>query len=159
MKYIKYINIIFIIFLSGQYYQTYGKNIVQYDNFDWDYIQTEHFDIYTYSSGKKNADLAAIESENAYENLSNLLNWKLKNRVSIIIYNSHNDFQQTNVIDMYLREGILGVTELMKNRMVVPYEGSLKDFKHVIYHELVHVFINDGVYGGSLKQLINSKYL
>ena len=55
-----------------------------------------------------------------------------------------------------MREGVGGVTELMKNRMVIPFDGSHKEFKHVIYHELVHVFINDGVYGGSLKNLINS---
>ena len=42
---------------------------------------------------------------------------------------------------MYMEEGIGGVTELMKNRMVIPYDGSLQQFKHVIYHELVHVFI------------------
>ena len=38
----------------GQYLQTYGKNIVQYDDFDWVYIQTEHFDIYTYATGEEN---------------------------------------------------------------------------------------------------------
>ena len=30
---------------------------------------------------------------------------------------------------MYLREGIGGVTELMKNRMVIPYDGDAKEFK------------------------------
>ena len=57
MKYIKYINIIFISLFFGQYLQTYGKNIVQYDDFDWVYIQTEHFDIYTYAPGEENGDL------------------------------------------------------------------------------------------------------
>ena len=47
-------------------------------------------------------------------------------------------------------EGVGGVTELFKNRMVIPYNGSLKELKHVIYHELVHVFINDGIYGAGI---------
>jgi hypothetical protein len=80
----------------------------------------------------------------------------LKHRVSIIIYNSHNDFQQTNVIGVYMREGIGGVTELYKNRVVIPFDGSNIEFKHVIHHELVHAFINDYIYGGSLKNRIQS---
>ena len=74
MRYIKYINIIFFVFAFTQYYQTYGKNIVQYDNFDWNYIQTEHFDIYTYSPGEDHAHLVAKEAEEAYQKLSTLLN-------------------------------------------------------------------------------------
>ena len=56
------------------------------------------------------------------------IGWGLKERSAIIYYNSHNEFQQTNVIEMYMREGIGGVTELIKNRMVIPYDGSLKRF-------------------------------
>ena len=156
MKYIKYINIIFIIVLSGQYYQTYGKNIVQYDDFNWEYIQTEHFDIYTYSPGEVHANLVAKESEEAYIKLSTLLNWRLKNRVSIIIYNSHNDFQQTNVVKQYMQEGIGRVTELFKNRVVIPFDGSLIEFRDVLHHELLHAFINDCVYGGSLRKKLTS---
>ena len=154
MKNIKYINIIFVALMFSQYYQTYGKNIVQYDDFDWVYIQTEHFDIYTYPPGEKNGDLVAIEAEKSYDNLSNLLNWELKNRVSIIVYNSHNDFQQTNVVKQYMQEGIGGVTELYKNRVVIPFDGSLIEFRDVLHHELFHAFINDCVYGGSLRKKI-----
>ena len=142
------------MFIFGQYYQTYGKNIVQYDNFEWVYIQTEHFDIYTYPPGEDNGELVAIESEKAYDNLSQLLNWKLQNRVSIIVYNSHNDFQQTNVVKQYMQEGIGGVTELYKNRVIIPFDGSLIAFKNVLHHELLHAFINDCVYGGSLRKKI-----
>ena len=44
------------------------------------------------------------KSEEAYQKLSILLNWRFKNRVSIIVYNSHNDFQQTNVVKQYMQE-------------------------------------------------------
>ena len=150
----KYI-ILFILLFNFQFAE-YGKNIVQYDNFEWHFIQTMHFDIYYYSHQESQIDFVASYAEKAYDKISNLIGWDLNNRSSIIVYNSHIDFQQTNVVNSYMREGIGGVTELMKNRMVIPFDGSHKDFKHVIYHELVHVFINDGIYGGSLKNLINS---
>ena len=145
---IKFFSITTLVFCQ------FGQNIVQYDDFDWYYIQSSHFDIYYYDIGKPNAEYVAYESEKAYEIISKYLNWDLTNRYSIIVYNSHNDFQQTNVIDSYLYEGIGGVTELYKNRFVIPFDGSHKEFKHVIQHELVHVFINDYMYGVSLQNLV-----
>jgi len=150
-KYILLINILITIILPQ-----YGKNIVQYENFNWHFIQTNNFDIYYYGEGENQLDILAKYCQDANDKISIYMGWQLKERSSIIVYNSHNDFQQTNVVDSYLQEGIGGVTELLKNRVVIPYDGSLKEFKHVIYHELVHVFINDYIYGGSLKNLINT---
>ena len=148
MKKITYI--LFLGFLFAQF----GKNIVQYEEFDWKYIQTAHFDIYYYNNGYNHALFTAEESEIAYDHISSRLDWDLKNRVSIIIYNSHNDFQQTNVVQMFMPEGVGGVTELYKNRIVIPFDGSILEFKHVIHHELVHAFINDCVYRGSIQNMI-----
>jgi len=134
----------------------FGQNIVQYDDFTWNFIQSKHFDIYYAEDGRSHAEFTAEEAELAYLKIADRLNWQLKNRVSIIVYNSHNDFQQTNVVDSYMFEGIGGVTELYKNRIVIPFDASNQEFKHVIHHELVHAFINDSVYGGSLKNMVAS---
>ena len=150
MKFTKYIILLLIIPIYSQF----GKNIVQYKTFDWHYIQTEYFDIYYYDSDL-NAQYVAGESELAYNTISNAIGWDLQNRVPIIIYNSHNDFQQTNVIDMYMPEGVGGVTELYKNRVVIPYDGSQKQFRDVLHHELVHAFINDYIYKGNMMNMQN----
>ena len=73
-----------------------------------------------------------------------------------MVYNSHNDFQQTNVISEYLEEGIGGVTELFKNRMVIPFEGNYRMYRHVIHHEMVHAVLNDMFYGGSIQSIISN---
>ena len=97
-------------------FSQFGQNILQYEKFDWQYVQTKYFDIYFYEDGIINKDFVSSESEKAYEKISNYLNWPLKDRYTIILHNSHNDFQQTNVINIYMQEGIGGVTELYKNR-------------------------------------------
>ena len=134
----------------------FGKNKVQYQQFDWSYIKTQHFDIYYYSEGKNQAEFVAYYAEEAYKKISTLIGWELNKRSDIFVYNSHNDFQQTNIVSAHMGEGVGGVTELFKNRMVIPYNGSLQEFKHVIYHELVHVFINDGIYGGTIMNAIKN---
>jgi hypothetical protein len=54
-------------------------------------------------------------------------------------------------------EGVGGVTELFKNRVVLPFEGSYEQLRHVIHHELVHAMINDMIYGGSVQSLISNR--
>tara|TARA_B100000315_G_scaffold260929_1_gene327599 strand:+ start:10239 stop:13376 length:3138 start_codon:yes stop_codon:yes gene_type:complete len=141
-------------FLTGQ---SFGKNKVQYHDFNWSFIQSPHFDIYYYGDGLALAEFTSENSEIAYNQISQILNWELRKRVSIIVYNSHKDFQQTNVTYEYMPEGVGGVTELFKNRVVLPFEGSYEQLRHVIHHELVHAMINDMIYGGSVQSLISNR--
>jgi predicted metalloprotease with PDZ domain len=53
-----------------------------------------------------------------------------------------------------LSEGIQGFTELFKNRVVIQFTGSYKQFRHLIHHELVHAVMNDMFYGGSIQNII-----
>jgi Tol biopolymer transport system component len=140
-----------IALVHGQF----GQNKVQYKDFTWYYIQSTHFDVYFSQNGGKIAEFTASAAEDALKSIQKSFNYKINNRITIIIYNSHNDFQETNVTDEYLTEGIGGFTELFKNRMVLPYEGSYKNFRHVIHHELTHAVINDMFYGGSVQNIIS----
>jgi len=137
--------------------QSFGQNKIQYRDFDWSFIQSPHFDIYFYGGEQDLAEFTADIAEEAYEQISVHLRWDLKRRVSIMVYNSHNEFQQTNVVSTYMSEGIGGVTELFKNRVIFPFEGNYEQFRHVIHHELVHAMINDMVYGGSMQHMVTSR--
>ena len=135
----------------------FGQNIVQYDRYDWQYIQTPQFDIYFYGDDRSLAEFVSSAVTESYRQISDRLNWQLQKRVSIMIYQSHADFQQTNVTFSYMSEGIGGVTELFKNRVVVPFEGSYADFRHVLHHELVHAILNDMVYGGNIQSIVSGR--
>ena len=150
----KRIIIISSLLLGGLFAQSFGQNKVQYKEFDWSIISSPNFDIYFYGDDTHLAEFTAEVSEEAHEQISKHLRWTLKKRVSIILYHSHNDFQQTNVIWQYMQEGIGGVTELFKNRVVLPYEGDYEQFRHVIHHELVHALLNDMIYDGNIQSII-----
>src|SRR5690606_33489830 len=59
------------------------------------------------------------------------------------------DFQQTNVIGGFIGEGTGGVTEGLKQRVVMPLTGSYGDTDHVLGHELVHSFQYDIAFSSS----------
>ena len=147
--------ILCLLVINSPSFAQFGKNKVQYQKFNWRYIQTKHFDIYFHNNNKTLAIFAANVAESSLESIQKTLKYRITKRIPLIIYNSHNEFQQTNVIDMYLPEGIGGVTELFKNRVVVPFEGNYSQFKHVIHHELVHAVLNDMFYGGTFQSALS----
>ena len=151
--------IIYLLFSQLIFGQNFGQNKVQYDTFDWEYIVSPNFNVYYYGD---NHDLAIFTSKVAEESLDQIgkhLRWRSSKPVKIIVYTSHNDFQQTNIVNPYMPEGVGGVTELYKNRIVIPFEGSYEQFKHVIHHELVHASINDMAYGGNAQGLISGRIM
>ncbi len=122
---------------SAQYF---GRNKVQYRTFDFEVMKTEHFDIYFYPEEKGGVDIAARMAERWYSRLRRLLRHELRGRQPLILYASHVDFEQTNVIGGEIGEGTGGVTEPIARRIVLPLAGPLAETDHVIGHELVHAF-------------------
>ncbi|HKL15497.1 MAG TPA: hypothetical protein VJ915_07660 [Balneolaceae bacterium] len=143
--------------LFAQYF-FFGKNRVQYETFDWRYIETDHFDIYYYNS--KNYHLAQFTAEtveSSLEQFENDFGSQLTDRIPVIIYDSHSDFSQTNVVQLPVdAQGIGGVTDKYKNRMTQPFMGEYADFRRTIQHELTHAFINDVYYGGNVQSIVQN---
>ena len=125
--------------LSAQYF---GRNKVQYTNFDFKVIQTEHFDIYYYDRERTAALDAARMAERNYARLSKVLNHEFRERKPIILYASQSDFMQTNATEVS-SEGTGGVTDFARNRAVMPFTGAYSDFEHVMTHEMAHQFQYD----------------
>jgi hypothetical protein len=140
--------------LAAQYF---GRNKVQYTNFDFKVIQTEHFDVYYYDRERVAALDAARMAERGYAKLSKVLNHEFKERKPIILYASGSDFQQTNATEVG-SEATGGVTDFARNRAVMPFSGAYADFEHVLLHEMSHQFQYDiwsrGRAGGGLQTLI-----
>ena len=125
---------------QGDYF---GQNKVQYRDFDFKILKTEHFDIYYYPEEEAAARMAARMAERWYGRLSQLLVHELRGRQPLILYASGPHFRQTNTIQGGIGEGTGGVTEAFKRRIVLPFAGPLAATDHVIGHELIHAFQYD----------------
>lgn len=149
---VKLIHVLAAAFFLGDWSQAlwaqgFGQNKIQYQTRQWQFIQSEHYDIYFYEGGTTAAKFTAAVAESSYHHISRLLNFKMQSRTPILIYNSHNDFEETNVSPEIQDESVGGFTEFFKNRVVLPYEGSLEQFRHVIHHELTHAMHLQFFYG------------
>lgn len=124
---------------AAQYY-AFGKNKVQYENFQWLTLKGEHVEVFYYPEEEPIARLAVVFAEESYRDLAARFQHEVPRVVPMIVYSSHHHFEQTNVSPFFVPEGVQGFTEFMKGRVVLPFTGSYAEFKHVLHHEMVHVF-------------------
>ena len=127
--------------LSAQYF---GRNKVQYTNFDFKIIQTEHFDVYFYERERVAAMDAARMAERCYARLSKVLNHEFRERKPIILYASHSDFQQTNATGQVAGEGTGGVTDFAAQpRGACRSPARTRTSSTCCMHEMAHQFQYD----------------
>jgi len=118
----------------------FGQNKVQYRSFDWHVLRGAHVDVYYYPAEEPVARMALAYGEESYANLVRRFEHEVRARIPLIVYASHSDFEQTNVLPFVPPEGVLGVTEYLRSRVTLPFGGSYAEFRHTLRHEMVHVF-------------------
>lgn len=123
--------------------QYFGRNKVQYQDFHFQVLKTDHFDVYFYPEERAAAEQAARMAERWYARLSSVLGDSLHGRQPLLLYSSSTHFQQTNAVEGDIGEGTGGVTESSKRRVVLPFGVSLAETDHVLGHELTHAFQYD----------------
>src|SRR6185295_16519091 len=109
-----------LVFSSPAGAQYFGRQKARYRSFDFQVLKTEHFDIYFYPDEREGVDIAARLAERWYSRLERLFDHGLYDRQPLVLYASHSDFEQTNVIAGELTEGTGGVTESLRRRIVLP---------------------------------------
>lgn len=120
--------------------QYFGQNKVRYKNLKFKVYKTPHFEIYYYIKNDSTIKRFAQESELWYTIHQQVFRDTFRKPNPIILYADHPDFQQTTAIDGEIGVGTGGVTEGLKNRVVMPIMETNQMTRHVIGHELVHAF-------------------
>ncbi len=120
--------------------QYFGRNKVQYDRFDFRVLETENFEIHFYDDAAVPIEDVARMAERWHERLTRVLAHDIGERRPLVFYANHPDFQQTNILPGQVGEGTGGVTEGLRDRVIMPLGSSWADTDHVLGHELVHSF-------------------
>ncbi|MCQ6959375.1 DPP IV N-terminal domain-containing protein [Mucilaginibacter aquariorum] len=120
--------------------QYFGQNKVRYKNLKFKVYKTPHFEIYYYLKNDSLIKRFAQESELWYTLHQQIFRDTFNKPNPIILYANHPDFQQTTAIDGEISVGTGGITEGLKNRVVMPIMETNQTTRHVLGHELVHAF-------------------
>lgn len=129
--------LLFVIPVQGQYF---GQNKVNYKEFDFRELLTPHFKILHYDSDTEAVKKIGRYAENWYRLHFRIFADSIRKPSPIILYSNHGDFQQSVTIGGRIGVGTGGVTEGLRNRVVIPLLMTENQSNHVLGHELVHVF-------------------
>ncbi len=137
--------IISILYISGSSIHAHWKIPSGVRN--WKQLESGDFLIH-YPEGYESVALqASVYTDSASKYLGKVLQHRLEQRVSVFIYASSQDFASTNMFPGLIGESTGGFTDFQRSRVVVPFNGSYHDLRHVLIHEIVHAYQFDILHG------------
>ncbi|WP_354582207.1 hypothetical protein [Hymenobacter sp. UYP22] len=140
--------------------EPFGRVRLQYKDFQWQQLSTQNFSIYYYAGGEAAARHAAEYAEKELQRITGLIGYYPYSKTTIMLYNSVGDLRQSNVgltSDKYQTGGATSLLRMTK--VQIAFQGQQTRFKQELSNRITQVLLNDMMYGGSLKEIIQSSYL
>jgi hypothetical protein len=132
----------------------YGKNKIQYRDFDWSIYHSPHFNVYYYEEEKQLLQKVVSFAESAYDRLSREFNFQIKEPIPLLIYATHSAFEQNNIILNFIPEGVGAFATPARFRMVMPVDMPDAELMGLMLHELTHIFQYHMLFQGSLAKAV-----
>jgi len=132
----------------------FGKNNIHYDRFDWHIYVTDHFEIYYYPEIEHHLERVAGYAESAYQQVSSDLKHDLSAKTPLILFKTHSEFEQQNVIPGAAQEGVAAFAEPFRDRMLLPIDDPPDRLFGLITHELTHIFEFDIIPQGLIRRSV-----
>ena len=151
---------------SGQFYNglqmNFGKNKVQYVDFYWQYYRFDNFDCYFNEYGRDLAQFTADYATKKLLEIEDFFDYTLDKRIIFIIYNKNAEFKQSNIGLVTFDEDSYntgGFNRIIKNKVMLYYEGDHEAYKRQIEASITEVIINEMLYNADIKDRISSSSL
>jgi Tol biopolymer transport system component len=146
--------------LQAQYTQeTFGKNRLQYRQFNWQYLSGDNFDVYYYDARKAVAQNALEFLETEFDRITDLIGYPPYFKTKVFLYNSFADLRQSNVGLNRAVFTVNGETEFIKPYVEIANVGTVQEFKEELLFKISELMVNEMMFGGSLKDIFQSSIL
>ena len=140
--------------------EPFGRVRIQYKKFNWEQYSTQNFNVYFYEGGEASARRTAEYAEQELQRITALVGYFPYSKTTLMLYNSVGDLRQSNIGLPVANAVNGGEAQLARQTKVeVAFTGRQTDFKRELSYQLTQVLLNDMMYGGSLREVLQSNYL
>lgn len=152
-------------FKSGaQYYygmqMEFGKNRIQYQDFNWTYFDYDRYRVYSYAGGGEIAKYVAVSVNNQLPILEKRLEYQVEDKINVVVYNNQNDFKQSNIgLNNDESGNIGGTTKIIGDKIFVYFNGSHADLDRQIRAALAELMISQMLYEGNVRDMVRNSTL
>jgi hypothetical protein len=148
---------------AGQFYNghqmSFGKNKVQYFDYYWSFYRFDSFDCYFNEYGRDLAQFTADYAMKKLDEIEDFFDYTLEKRLIFIIFNKNAEYKQSNVGLVTFDEDTYntgGFSRIIKNKVMLYYEGDHEAFQKQIAASIAEVIINEMLYNAEIKDRISS---
>ncbi|GAC1379492.1 MAG: hypothetical protein NVSMB45_01670 [Ginsengibacter sp.] len=155
--------IILINFTSSGFSQVsavqFGRNRLQFKKLTWKYYQSRNFNTYFNQHGQELAKYVLQVAEKELPDLEKFVEYSLQRRINIVVYNSYDDKQQTNIGIGIDQQNTGGITKLVNNKMVIYNNANRNDLRIQIRQGIAQVLTENLLFGEDLGQFASNQTL
>ncbi|MDO6433910.1 hypothetical protein Q4E93_25105 [Flavitalea sp. BT771] len=137
----------------------FGKNRLQFKKFKWKYYQTQNFNTYFSEGGQDLGKFVCQLAEKELPGLEQFVEYGLQRRANIVIYNTYNDMQQSNIGLSMDWQTTGGITKLVNNKMVIYYDGDHNHLRVQIRQGIARILLENILFGDDLGEFATNQAL
>ena len=99
----------------------FGQNRLQFKKMKWKYYQTQNFNTYFNQNGDPLAKYVAQVAEKELTGIEQQVEYGMQRRANLVVYNSYNEMEQSNIGLNIDWQSSGGVTKLVNNKVILYY--------------------------------------
>ena len=145
--------------LHGQSTQVeFGKNRIQFhQDFDeWSMYESENFVTFWYGEGRNIGQAVVQIAELDFNEIQNILEHRMNNKIEIIVYKDITDIKQSNIgiEEAFINTG--GRTKIVGNKVFVYYDGDHNHLRQSLREGIAAVYMNAMLFGSNLQEIVQN---
>ena len=159
LKYIFFIICLPILGLGQGAAVEFGKNRVQYHDFDWWQYESENYTTYWYQGGQNIGQFAVQVAELDYDGIRTTLEYRINDKIELLVYSDLTDFKQSNIGSDEVFLSSTGTTKIVGNKVFVYFDGNHLNLRKQIREGTAQVLLNNMMFGVNLQEIVQNAVL
>ncbi len=137
----------------------FGKNRLQFKHMKWKYYQTPNFNTYFNQNGDPLAKYVLQVAEKELPGIEQQVEYGMQRRANIVMYNSYNEMEQSNIGLESDWQSTGGTTQLVNNKMIVYYTDDHNKLRIQIRQGITRVLLQNILFGDDLGEMAANQTL
>ena len=149
----------FLVCAQSQTINTdFGKNRIQYhDDFDdWWMYESQNFITYWYGKARKVAETVVQLAEYDNDEIQNLLEHRINDKIQIIVYTDLTDLKQSNIGSEETFNTQTGQTKIVGRKVFVYFNGDHQHLRKQIRQGVASVYLDAMLEGANLQEIVQN---
>ncbi len=138
--------------------EQFGKNRIQYKDFNWKFYQSENYEVYYYQGGETLAKQTVEYLEDQFGRMTETIGYYPYSKTRVFLYNSVIDKQQSNVGVRGRDFSVGGQTNFVQSQLELAYSGDMASFKKKAVYAVTDMLIQEMLYGGNIAEMFQSAF-